>query len=224
MADAPLLAVRGRATLEVEPELATVAVVVTARDKHRDPVMRGLDERSRAVAALVEPLGAAVDRFETDAVRVNPQFASGKPREKVAGYEGSVRATVVLADFAPLGELVAALAAVELATVMGPWWSLRPDSAVHRQVRVAAVHDALTRAREYAGALGAQVTELVELADDDLLSEASPVPMAPAPAMQTFRGAEAAPETITFDVVPARQVVGASVEARFRMSAPDLTT
>ena len=49
--------------------------------------------------------------------------------------------------------------------VAGPWWSLRPDSPAHREARHAAIADALLRAREYAEALGARVTALLELAD-----------------------------------------------------------
>lgn len=133
MTDAPLLAVRGQATVEVEPELAQFSIVVTARDKDRERVVRHLDERSRAVAALLDQHAAAIESTTTEAVRVSPQFASGRPREKVAGYEGAVRTTVVLADFAPLGELVAQLAQGELTSVVGPWWSLRPDSVAYRE-------------------------------------------------------------------------------------------
>ena len=218
----PLITVRGEATDEVEPELAQLSVTVTARDRDRDRVLRDLDERARAVDAVLGLHAAAVERIDTEAVRLSPQFASGKPRERVAGYEGTVRRTVLLHDFAPLGDLLVQLASVELATVVGPWWSLRPDSTAYREVRVAAVHDAVRRAREYAEALGSTLTALVELADASLLSDGAPGVVPPMPAAaQAFRGAPA-PETFSFDVTPTRQHLRASVEARFRATPPPL--
>jgi len=45
----------------------------------------------------------------------------------------------VIRDFTVLGELMARLADGELVTMAGPWWSLRPDSPVYRQARIAAI-------------------------------------------------------------------------------------
>lgn len=219
----PLITVRGEATAEVEPELAQLSVMVTARDRDRDRVVRDLDERARAVDAVLGAHQAEIERVETEAVRLSPQFATNKPRERVAGYEGTVRRTVLLHDFTGLGDLLVQLASIELASVVGPWWSLRPDSAAYREVRVAAVHDAVRRAREYAEALGATLVGLVELADAALLSEAaSSMPASLSATAQAFRGA-AAPETFSFDVTPTRQLLQATVEARFRASPPVLT-
>lgn len=219
----PLVTVRGEATAEVEPELAQLSVTVTARDRDRDRVVRDLDERARAVDAVLGAHQAEIERVDTEAVRLSPQFATNKPRERVAGYEGTVRRTVLLHDFTGLGDLLVQLASIELANVVGPWWSLRPDSPAHREVRVAAVHDAVRRAREYAEALGATLIGLVEVADAALSSEAATsLPPSVPVAAQAFRGA-AAPETFSFDITPTRQLLRATVEARFRASPPDLT-
>lgn len=219
----PRVTVRGEAVAEVTPELAEIVVTVVARDRDRDRVLRDLDERARAVDAVLERFRDAVERIETDALRVTPQFASNKPREKVAGYEGSVRRTVVVHRFEVLGDLLALLGGGELTTVTGPIWSLRPQSEAVRAVRVAAVHDALRRAREYAEALGATLVALEELADAELLSPPEPRMAAMAvSSAQAFRGAPP-PEAFTFDLTPTPQVVQAGVEARFRATSPDLS-
>lgn len=219
----PLISVRGEAAAEVEPELAHVVVTVVARDRDRDRVLRDLDERVRSVDALLDRFSTAIERVDTEAVRVAPQFATNKPREKVAGYEASVRRTVVLHDFSPLGDLLAQLAVIDLAAVTGPTWTLRPASEVTRDVRVAAVRDAVHRAQEYAEALGCSLTELVDLADVGLMTSPEARAMAVSGVAATaFRGAPV-PETFSFDVTPTRQVVEASVEARFRATPPDLS-
>ena len=222
--DEPLVSVRGEAVLEVEPETAQLDVVVGARDKHREDTLRRLDERQRAALGLVESFGEAVERVETNAVRIGPEFKDGRPAERVLGYSAVVRNAVTVTDFTRLGDLVARLAELEMVDVAGPWWRLRRDSPVYRDARTAAARDAVRRAREYAEALGSRLTGVVQLADTGLLSEAARddwaagavAPMA-AP-MRTMSAS--APVPVTLDLEPARQVVRATVEARFRMAAP----
>jgi uncharacterized protein YggE len=222
----PLVSVRGEAVVTVDPETARIDVAVGAKDKDRDRTLQRVDERSSAVRALVESFGEAVERVETASVRIGPELKDGKPHERIAGYSALVRHTVVVADFTRLGDLVARLAEQEMVDVRGPWWQLRPGSPVHRDARMAAARDAVARAREYAEALGSHVVGLVELADTGLLTEAvstgggyvtAPMAMAAASPM---RAAGAAPPPVVFDVDPARQVVRASVEARFRIAPP----
>ncbi|HEU0130707.1 MAG TPA: SIMPL domain-containing protein [Mycobacteriales bacterium] len=221
MDETALVSVRGEAVLEVDPELASLNVVVRARDKERDRTLTRLDARSGEVLALVASFGAAVDRVETEAVHIGPELKDGRPNERITGYAAVVRHTVVVVDFTRLGDLTTRLAELELVTVSGPWWRLRPGSPVHRDARAAAAADAVTRAREYAAALGSRLVGLVELADTGLLADSvsGPVPVAPMAAMAPRAGG-GAPAPVVLDVEPVKQVVRASVEARFAMTQP----
>ena len=87
----------------------------------------------------------------------------------------------------------------------GPWWSLRPDSPAHREARHAAIADALRRAREYAEALGARVTALLELADTGRGGPADDGPGG----VRRAGGAEGAPPELELDPQP--QTVQAAV-------------
>ena len=119
---------------------------------------------------------------------------------------------------------MAQLADLEQTEVGGPWWELRPGSLVYGRARVAAVKDAVRRARDYAAALGSDLAGLVELADARLLSDSRG--QAEAQALSSgrlpHRVRAAAPEEFGFDMVPAKQVVRATVEARFTIGEPDL--
>jgi uncharacterized protein YggE len=86
------------------------------------------------------------------------------------------------------------------------------------------VRDAVRRARDYAEALGSDLTGLVELADARLLSDSRGQTEAQvmSPARLPHRVRAAAPEEFSFDLVPAKQVVRATVEARFTIGEPDL--
>lgn len=217
-AAAPTVAVRGEITREVPPEIATISVTVAARDRDRQATLTRLAERSQAVGALLDGYAAAVERRETSGIYVYPETKG--PGERVVGYRGSVTLQLTVVDFAMLGELVLRLADQEQTTVAGPYWALRPDSPAFRQARHDAIGDAVVRAREYAEALGARITRLIELADTGL-SRTEPVAQYGGAQMRTFAAADmgGAP---SLDLEPQQQRVYASVEARFAMTEPDL--
>ena len=142
----------------------------------------------------------------------------------MAGYAGQASARVTVRDLSVLGELVARLAELELVTVAGPWWSLRPDSPVYREARVAAAKDATRRAGEYAAAFGGRLGELIEAADTGLLtsqgSQRAPVPgLSRTFAAAPVRGGPV-DEAPSLDLEPVRQSVTAQVDARFTMVPP----
>ncbi|MFJ9805196.1 SIMPL domain-containing protein [Streptomyces wuyuanensis] len=219
----PRVAVRGEARLEVDPEIATIGVTVGARGTDRRTALEDLTRRNAQVLDLVKSYGDAVEKLETGAFSISPEPARHGRGDRVRAYHGRVHLTAVLADFTALGELTTRLADLELTRVDGPWWALRPDSPAHGEARRQAVLGAVQRAREYAGALGARLSALVELAD---LGAEAPAPygMHPEPGMlrsAAFAGAtaEAAP---ALDLEPQRQTVYAQVNARFTMTAPEL--
>ncbi|ABP56187.1 SIMPL domain-containing protein [Salinispora tropica] len=211
MVTGPVVAVRGESFREVAPEQARFAVAVLARDRDRETTLSRLAERAAAVRVLLDGYGPMIERRETGELRVRPELR--RSGERVRAYHGSVRTTVTVADFTTLGELMLRLADQDQVEVSGPWWSLRPDSPVYREARQAAIADALRRAHEYAEALGAQVTALVELAD---VGVDRPPTLA---AMAYSATAEGAPE---LDLDPRSQSVQAAVHARFTISEPVL--
>ena len=217
----PLISVRGEALLEVEPEIARIVVHVQSRDTDRRTTLDQLTVRNRQALELVRSYGEAVEKLETSGMSVTPVVRSGRRDEKVLHYQGTARIQATVSDFTVLGELVTRLGDQEMTSISGPWWQLRPDSAVRRQARQQAVREAVTRAREYAEALGSELTGMLELADVGLSSTPSPpIPMA-AGAIRTMSapgGAPSAPPPI--DLEPETQTVHAAVEARFTASSP----
>ncbi|MEU4566877.1 SIMPL domain-containing protein [Micromonospora sp. NPDC023956] len=214
MVDGPVVTVRGEAYREVAPEVARFTVTAMARDKDREVTLTRLAERAAAIRVLLDGHGPAVDRRETGELRVRPE--SKRSGERVIAYHGSVTTTVTVTDFAALGELMLRLADQDQVSVAGPWWSLRPDSPVHREARRAAITEALRRAREYAEALGAQVTGLIELSDSGMAAQ----PMTFRAA--GFTGVAEAGGSPEIDLDPQQQTVQAAVEARFAISEPVL--
>ncbi|MDX3355634.1 SIMPL domain-containing protein [Streptomyces sp. ME01-24h] len=221
--ETPHVGVRGEATLEVDPELARIAVTVSARGSDRRTTLDDLSRRNAQVLDLVKGCADAVEKLETGAFVITPELRERGRGERVRAYHGSVRVGATLTDFTALGELTTRLADLELTRVDGPWWSLRPDSPAYGEARRQAVRDAVRRAREYAQALGGHLVALVELADEGVQQSA---PFRARPAMRT--AAFAAPggveePALALDLEPERQSVYAQVTAHFTMTAPDLS-
>ncbi|MFF9404457.1 SIMPL domain-containing protein [Streptomyces anandii] len=221
--EAPRIAVRGEAHLEVDPEIARIGITVTARGKDRRSALDDLTRRNAAVVDLVKTYGTAVERLETGAFSITPELTRHGRGERVRTYQGTVHLTAELSDFTALGELTTRLADLELTRVDGPWWALRPQSPAHREARRQAVHEAVQRAREYAEALGTTLAALVEIADIGA-ENAQPYPSAPG-RMRAMAGyGAAAPEesAAPLDLEPQRQHVYAQLNARFTMTPPRL--
>lgn len=219
----PRVAVRGEARLEVDPETARITITVTARGKDRRNALEDLTRRNNHVLELARSYGQAMEELETGAISITPELTQKGRNEQIHAYHGRVHITAVLNDFTALGEFTTRIADLDMISVNGPWWDLRPDSPAHATARRQAVHEAVQRAREYADALGAQLTALVELAD--LGAENTAPPALPAPGTMRGRAAfgGAAPEPApTLDLEPQRQTVYAQVNARFIMSPPKL--
>jgi uncharacterized protein YggE len=213
----PIVAVRGEINREVPPEIATVTVTVAARDRDRQAALRRLAERSAALGTVFEAYAGAIEKRETSGVYVYPETKG--PGERVVGYRGSVTVQLTVTDFAVLGDLMLRLADQDQAGVSGPYWALRPDSPAYRTARHDAIGDALTRAREYAEALGARVVRLVQLADSGL-SGADAGGFGDPQVMRGFTAAAAA--DVSLDLEPKQQRVYASVEAKFQITEPTL--
>lgn len=167
---------------------------------------------------LIRGYGEAVEKLESEPASVYPDIKHKERGERVAGYLGRGGAHVTIRDFTVVGELMARLADGELVTVAGPWWSLRPDSEVHRQARIAAAKDATRRAREYAEAFGGRLGGLIEAADNGLLTgDAGHVGVAVAAGGIARTAPLAGEPPPGLDFEPVKQTVTAQVEARFAM-------
>jgi uncharacterized protein len=220
--DAPRIAVRGEARLEVDPEIARIGVTVAARGKDRRAALDDLTRRNTTVLDLIKTYADAVERLETGAFSITPELKDKGRGERIHAYHGRVHITAELTDFTALGELTTRLADLDLTRVDGPSWALRPDSPAHRQARQQAVREAVQRAREYAEALGTSLAALVELADIGAENAQPLAPSAPGSRMRSMSYAAEDTAAAPLDLEPQRQHVYAQVNARFTMLPPQL--
>jgi hypothetical protein len=204
------VSVRGEAVLVVDPEIADLDVTVRSRARDRQTAL----ERCRAVqgevTAVVRRAGAAVESAETTGVSVYLEHSPGGPGDPVASQHTRLRVSTLDA----VGDLVVALGRLDDVEVGGPSWGLRPDSPAHERARLAAVSDAVRRARSYAAAFGGELIALLEVSDPGMAG--SGLRVATGMAALSFEAGD-----LALDVTPARSEVRAAVEVRFAMSEPE---
>jgi uncharacterized protein YggE len=211
----PIVAVRGESTREVDPEIADFVVTVNARDKDRATTLARLADRIAALRAILDGYAAAIEKRETS--RMSVYAETKRAGEKITAYVGNATTNVTVTDLDVLGEMMLRVVANEQTSVTGPFWSVRPGSPVSRDARHAAIADAVTRAKEYAEALGARVIGLVELTDAGMSGPTlTPLSMSFAKSRGDMGGE---PE---LDLDPQRQQINAQVEGRFRISEPTI--
>ncbi|MDQ8701598.1 SIMPL domain-containing protein [Streptomyces sp. LHD-70] len=218
----PRVAVRGEARLEVDPEIARITITVTARGRDRRAALDDLTHRNNTALQLIKSYGEAIENLETGAFSISPQLTDKGRGERIRAYQGRVHITAELSDFTALGELTTRLADLDLTRVDGPYWSLRPTSPAHAQARRQAVHEAVQRAREYADALGTQLTALIDIADIGADNSLPPYPPAPGGLRTVAYGAPEAAGAPPLDLEPQRQTIYANINARFTMAPPRL--
>ncbi|MET0695229.1 MAG: SIMPL domain-containing protein [Propionibacteriaceae bacterium] len=212
----PLITVRGEAQLEAQPDLATFSITALRTGDSQEAVRDALATASAQVRELLDGHLAAIEKSSTTGLHVTPVF--GRRQTKVQGYRGSFTTEVVVHDFDALSTLVFALAPIGDSQLDGPYWSLRPDNPVHRQVRLAAIADARSRADDYALAFAARVADLVEVSDLDGGFSGGRAMRA-----GTFAMAKGADEVPEFEFEPSVQSVSGQVTVRFTMTAPDVS-
>ena len=203
---APIVTVRGEAELQGPPDLATVTCSLHASGSSAEIVRGELAQGSQAVAELLEQFSSALERHSTSGLHVSPEFHRRAP-SKITGYRGTFSSTIVVADFEALSSLLLGMSQLPDCQLDGPWWSLRPDNPMFREVRLAAIADARRRADDYAAAFGATVAELVEVSD----LEGGGFPRGP---MSMAMG-KMAVDDATFAFEPAEQTVSGQVTVRF---------
>jgi uncharacterized protein YggE len=203
---APIVTVRGEAQLEGPPDLATLTCTLHASGGSAEAVRGELATGSQAVAELLEQFSSALQRHSTSGLHVSPEFHRRAPA-KITGYRGTYTSTIVVADFEALSALILGLSRLPDSELDGPWWSLRPDNPMFREVRLAAIADARRRADDYAAAFGATVAELVEVSDLDGGFGGAP--------RMSMAAMKVQADDATFAFEPAEQTVSGQVTVRF---------
>jgi hypothetical protein len=129
--------------------------------------------RAEAVAALSAQVGAApVERAGVTVRRRRLSVHGDWRAEQMVGVRAGEELVLRVEDVDALEPLVAALVAVEPASLTGPVWELVDPAPARRDAQALAVADARDRAEAYAAALGGRLVgprRLTEVRDPQVM-------------------------------------------------------
>ena len=215
------ITVRGSFSAFRSPERATVHATISYEGPAMEPVYERVARDLEAVKATIAPLAdpdGAVTSWSAEQLRTwsnRPWNKDGRQLPLV--HHVSVGVTVEFGDFTALSAWVGGhVASTEGFRVTNVEWTL---TRAHREdlvleVRNGAVQDAVTRAQQYADALGLGVIRPVAVADAGMLAGTSSSTGGPGgPQLRAMAGiGGAAPEV---ELMPQDIEVSVQVDARF---------
>ncbi|WP_430593320.1 SIMPL domain-containing protein [Humidisolicoccus flavus] len=173
--------VRGAAQQRIAAEVGTVNVEIRAEADDPAAAIASAQSSHAAVLADARAFEASTQADKTIAgtVRVAHEdqwVGDGQPTKRI--FVASSRIAVSFRDFEALGVWIAQLGSNETVRVPNIEWTLSDETRVKvgREVRAAAVHDAVTAASDFAHAAGLTTPKLHVVADAGLHSGDTPEP------------------------------------------------
>ncbi|AFR47970.1 hypothetical protein KTR9_1330 [Gordonia sp. KTR9] len=209
--------VRGQARGRYRPERGIIHLVVRVAGADKPAVYtRAVEVHADLTRALTDHESAGgVARWSADSVRVysyRPYSETGERREPV--YNTRIRIEAEFVDFEKLSEFIDVWASVDAVEIGDIDWDLRDETRRdrERELRRAAVDDAILKAQAYSDAVGRGPVTPVLLSDPDMASRVPPSPRRAMP-MAVAAGPTPSPslELRTDDIE-----IAVAVDARFR--------
>jgi uncharacterized protein len=178
-----VISVRGEARRVVQPDLAIIGLRLWAVRPDKSAALDALSEFQNNLIELWRALGGEPYTPETARARLTwtePPANTYAQRERgskgLGRLTGQIVAqvfpTVRLRDHALIDEIDTVLMGEQTLTRRWTQWHVDHDNPVWREARSEAIADALSKARDYASALGGAVVGVDQLADTGLLGRA----------------------------------------------------
>jgi uncharacterized protein YggE len=227
-----LVTVRGDARQTVAPDFAVLAGQVMVVESSKQEAVRAaaiaLDALTSGLASLggvpltVETTRSALT-WSADSATTHPEHehnpATGR-HEPTGRVAARVEVTLAVRDFGLLDILGATIGGQENFHVGSVRWDVDDDNPAWPSVRASAVQAALRKGRDYAAALGGQLSGVEHIADAGLLAGSGEAVRTPRwAASAAFASASAGGGSDDFDAPsldPVPQELFATVEARLK--------
>jgi uncharacterized protein YggE len=232
-----VLTVRGEATRRVAPDAGVLTGSIVCIESSVAAAMAAAAAAQGRLTDDLAGLGGVPLTLETErspltwsafsmSTQAESKYDARTNRQEETGrFIATVRLRVTARDLSRLKDLSSVLARHDALEIQRVYWEVDDENPGWSVVRRDAIHAAVRRAHDYAGALGASLVRVEQVADIGLLEEGAPTrsrgaePMALASLAAPGRQDEA--DAPTLDPVP--QELWAVIEARFRTSPARLT-
>jgi len=174
-AEAPRsIAVRGRGSVTVSPDAATVSFGMYVREREVQAGKKRCDAILNRLLRLAKDLGIPETSMRTSALLVTPRFSTG-PEPQFLGYDVTREITLELSDLSRLDRLVDGAIAAGANRDFNVALKTTKEESLEREALGKAIDDAKERAGYAAGRLGARVGPIRTISLDQTGGPVSPV-------------------------------------------------
>lgn len=212
--DPPSITVNGRATVDVEPDLARITLGVESEAPGAREAQAETSRLAGEVVAALEAAGVPRQAIRTSRLTLYPVYArptTPQAEPSIRGYRAANTVTVELRDLATIGPVIDAAIGAGANRLEGVTFELRDPAEARATALAAAVADARSRAEAISSALGMELGAVIETTEGGVT--APPVPFA-------ARGEALMVQEASTPVEPGLIQVTATLTVRYRLVDP----
>lgn len=201
------ITIAGQGEVSVRPDTASVTAGVVTEAPNANAAVHRNTVAVKALFAALRDFGTGDRDMQTTGYSVNPTYTRPRPGEppEIQGYRVSNSVEVRVRDLSRLGELLDRMVAAGANQLNGVRFYVADPQKALDAARVAAIRDALRKAKLYADAADARVGHVLTISES---SAAAPMPL-----LRTMKAARA--ESVP--VAVGEQTVRASVTVTFAL-------
>lgn len=193
-----LITVSATGYAEAEPDQARLSTGVTAEADTAEKALAANSELMAKVVAGLKEAGIDAKDIQTSNFSVNPRYTN--PRDgsapEINGYQVSNQVSILVRDLKALGGLLDKLVTLGANQMHGLSFEVSKGETLKDEARKEAVANARRRAELLAAAAGAEVGEVVSIAEEVSYSGPRPMAMAARQSKADFVPVEAGTETL----------------------------
>jgi uncharacterized protein YggE len=193
-----LITVSAAGFVEAEPDQARLATGVTAEADTAEKALAANTELMAKVVSGLKDAGIDPKDIQTSNFSVNPRYTN--PRDggtpEINGYQVSNQVSILVRDLKSLGGLLDKLIVLGANQMHGLSFEVSKAETLKDEARKEAVANARRRAELLAAAAGAEVGEVVSIAEEVAYGGPRPMAMAAGRAKADFVPVEAGTETL----------------------------
>lgn len=210
MRDERWISVSGEGEATVAPDMAVVAMAVSAKGRELAPTRDDVNARTSAVLARFRELGVAEADLQAPDVEIHPEYDYRRDAQRLVGYRVTRSMTARVRSLDVLGDVLDGISEAGANEVRGATMAASDPSAAHHAALASAVAAARASAEAIAAAAGVGLGEVIRV------EEGEPMEL-PQPRMRMAAMAEAG--GIPTEVAAGDLTVRRSVRAWFEIDA-----
>lgn len=189
----------GSAEIAATPDVATFSFTARSEDKTTILAQQRTAEKTNSALEVLKKNKIESKDIQTENYRTNPQYSYQNfpcqknicpPSKKVLeGFEATQTISLKLRDISKSGEILTALAALDISEVTGPNLSIENPEKLRSQAQAQAISKAKEKAKTTAENLGIKLRKIISFSEDQP-DFRMPRPMMMSARAATFDGME----------------------------------